>query len=125
MWHVHDFACFRFLFFILTELFFMSKHEIILSSVHESGQSLICNLVDPPASRTDTDAVSTSQENRTGQFETETHTKESPVEDAEDALNAINVVILCVFFTEVKCSLYYVAYWKIHRNFHATYVKPR
>ena len=73
-----------------------------------------CNLVDPQASRTDTDAVSTSQENRTGQFETETHTKESPVEDAEDALNAINVVILCVFFTEVKYSWYYAAYWEIH-----------
>ena len=68
---------------------------------------------------------SASQENRTGQFETESGTKKVPVEEVEDALNALNVVILCVFFAEVKYSSYCAYCWKIHVNFDSTYKKPR
>ena len=82
-------------------------------------------LVDPPTSRTDADVESASQENRTGQFETESSTKEMPVEEVEDALNALNVVILCVFLAEVKYSSYCASCWKIHVNFDSTYKKPR
>ena len=102
-----------FLFFILTEIFYVKTrdHFVFCTRIRPI---FYCNLVDPPASGTDTNGEPTSQENRTSQFETETHTKESAVEEAEDALNAINVVILCVFFTEVKYSWYYAAYWEIH-----------
>ena len=44
MWHVYTWLCLLpFLFYILSELF-VSKDETILSSVHESGQSLIVTL---------------------------------------------------------------------------------